>query len=93
MEAAHSTSPARVRANTLQTGSRLDSSKSREMHVQMTEDSNTRNGDIFDKDSGIALDASGDSLNHKETLRDVPAGFDDLPIELVSLTDRYGALC
>ncbi|KAL8991322.1 MAG: hypothetical protein Q9177_000222 [Variospora cf. flavescens] len=89
MEAAHSTSPARVRANTLQTGSRLDSSKSREMHIQMTEDSNTRNGDIFDKDSGIALDASGDSLNHKETLRDVPAGFDDLPIELVSLTDRF----
>lgn len=93
MEAAHSASSARARASTLQIGSTLDSSKSREMHIQRVEDLNGQNGDIFDKDSSIALDASNDSPTAKEMPRDAPVGFDDLPIELLSLTDRYGAFC
>ncbi|KAI4096771.1 MAG: hypothetical protein LQ344_000911 [Seirophora lacunosa] len=89
MEAAHSASSARARASTLQIGSTLDSSKSREMHIQRVEDLNGQNGDIFDKDSSIALDASNDSPTAKEMPRDAPVGFDDLPIELLSLTDRF----
>lgn len=88
MESPHPSPLARSRASTLQNGTRPEAATSGTLKAPTVEESNVQKDDIFDKDSAIALDGSSEPPAIKESLQDVPAGFDDLPIELVSLTDR-----
>ena len=46
------------------------------------------NGDIYENDSVNTLHNSSEAVPAKDELRGLPANFDELPIELVSLTDR-----
>ncbi|KAL8904331.1 MAG: hypothetical protein Q9207_003342 [Kuettlingeria erythrocarpa] len=89
MESPHPSPLARSRASTLQNGGRPEVATSEMLKTPKLEEPNIQKDDIFDKDSAIALDESSRSPATKESLQDVPAGFDDLPIELVSLTDRF----
>ncbi|KAL8760046.1 MAG: hypothetical protein Q9184_003441 [Pyrenodesmia sp. 2 TL-2023] len=89
MEAPHPSPLARSRASTLQNGTRPEAASAEIQRTPKVEESNVQKDDIFDNDSAIALDGSSESPATNETLQDVPAGFDDLPIELVSLTDRF----
>ncbi|KAL8917748.1 MAG: hypothetical protein Q9208_007800 [Pyrenodesmia sp. 3 TL-2023] len=89
MESPPSSALARSRASTLQNGTRPEATSSETQRTLKVEESIVQKDDIFDNGSAIALDGSSESPATKETLEDVPAGFDDLPIELVSLTDRF----
>lgn len=83
----------RTRASTLQDGTPPDSTSLGQTQLLQDGGPNPPKKDIFDEDPTSALDGSDDTAAAKEELKDLPAGFDDLPIELVSLTDRYGVLC
>ncbi|KAL8835545.1 MAG: hypothetical protein Q9170_003278 [Blastenia crenularia] len=79
----------RVRASTLQNGSLPKTTSPGKAQSPTSDGSRPLNGDIFEKDSASALDGSNEALARKGEPRDLPAGFDDLPIELISLTDRF----
>ncbi|KAL8912741.1 MAG: hypothetical protein Q9171_002280 [Xanthocarpia ochracea] len=84
------TSPlARSRASTLQGGSRPEVAESRDTKSSRDNASTLHHGDIFEKDS---VSATGDTTATPASIDEtkyLPKGFDDLPIELVSLTDRF----
>lgn len=50
--------------------------------------SQTHSGDIFDKGSDSSLATATTSVTSSVSPQMIPEGFDELPIELVSLTDR-----
>ncbi|KAI4174107.1 MAG: hypothetical protein LQ343_002553 [Gyalolechia ehrenbergii] len=79
----------RTRASTLQDGTPPDSTSLGQTQLLQDGGPNPPKKDIFDEDPTSALDGSDDTAAAKEELKDLPAGFDDLPIELVSLTDRF----
>lgn len=54
--------------------------------------SETRSSDIFDKGSDSSLAAATTGATSSVSPQMIPEGFDELPIELISLTDRYGFL-
>ncbi|KAL8774526.1 MAG: hypothetical protein Q9209_000899 [Squamulea sp. 1 TL-2023] len=53
------------------------------------EDSALQHEDIFEKDSASALDDTSAVPTGNEEVKEIQNNFDDLPIELVSLTDRF----
>lgn len=55
--------------------------------------SKPNSGDIFDKGSDSSLAAATTGVNTSVSPQMIPEGFDELPIELISLTDRYEHLC
>ncbi|KAL8966674.1 MAG: hypothetical protein Q9183_003262 [Haloplaca sp. 2 TL-2023] len=79
----------RSRASTLQNGAELEDTSSRVFNQPEQSSPKTSNGDIYDKDSVGALDVLDGNGDGDERTQQVPEGFDDLPIELVSLIDRF----
>lgn len=51
--------------------------------------SKPNSGDIFDKGSDSSLAAATTGVNTSVSPQMIPEGFDELPIELISLTDRF----
>ena len=80
---------ARSRASTLQTGS-ISGKLGPEMTTSWSnENSKERQEDIFEKSSLVSgAEGSFRDVSEIESPQDVPEGFDELPIELVSLIDR-----
>ncbi|KAL8849102.1 MAG: hypothetical protein Q9221_005906 [Calogaya cf. arnoldii] len=84
------TSPlARSRAVTLQDGSRTAVPTPNDTTSPGDEASKMQQGDIFEKDSASANDGSRVVGAVAGGAQELPNGFDDLPIELVSLADRF----
>ncbi|KAL8818407.1 MAG: hypothetical protein Q9223_002961 [Gallowayella weberi] len=80
---------ARNRASTLQNGARRNLASSENSESLGDEAVTSQHGDIFEKDSTSAATTSNGLGPAKEEVQELPTGFDDLPIELVSLTDRF----
>ena len=59
---------------------------------QRAGNSNTKSSDIFDKGSGSSSTAASTSATGSVSPKMIPEEFDELPIELISLTDRYEPL-
>ena len=77
---------ARSRATTFQTSS-IAGKLGPDMTTSLSnEDSKEKQEDIFEK-SSLVSGAEG-TLSEIESPQDVPEGFDELPIELISLIDR-----
>ncbi|KAI4120775.1 MAG: hypothetical protein LQ338_006772 [Usnochroma carphineum] len=89
MEPQHLSPLSRSRASTLQNGATSAITSSEKLQLSGPQESNSQSSDIFDKDSTSALNGPSESVATKEEPQNLPAGFDDLPIELVSLTDRF----
>ncbi len=86
MDAPRSTYPARNRGSTLQNRTNADSTMSRIIDPPL--DEKAQQSDIFEKSSLI----SGEEGSVKDVTEidspEIPDGFDELPIELISLIDR-----
>ena len=80
----------RSRASSFQNGAQLEDTSSRVINQLEQSSPKISNGDIYDKDSVSALDVLEGNLDGHGRTQQVPEGFDDLPIELVSLIDRCG---
>lgn len=82
----------RSRASTLQHGFSSGKTSSEAVIISQNSAKSVRPGDIFEQNtSGLSLAKSQKEPAGSSILEDVPEGFDELPIELVSLTDRYGS--
>lgn len=57
--------------------------------LQQGGNSKMHSGDIFDKSSDSSSAAATTSVTSSVSPQVIPEGFDELPIELISLTDRY----
>ena len=81
---------ARSRASTLQTGTTAGSNLGPEMTTSWSnENSKDKEEDIFEKSSLVSCaEGTVRDAHEIESPQDVPEGFDELPIELVSLIDR-----
>lgn len=79
---------ARSRASTLQPASVADNLRS-EMTTSLDESSRGKQEDIFEK-SGLISGAEGTvrDVSEIDFPQDTPEGFDELPIELISMIDR-----
>ena len=90
LEPSHPSPLARSRANTLQDGSTLATTAPDAEGQLYSEDSPLQKADVFEKAiSGNGRDGSArdaDLLSPQD--QEVPEGFDELPIELLSLIDR-----
>lgn len=60
------------------------------MDILGDEVSTPQHGDIFEKDPASALHSLDGAGARKEVAQELPEGFDNLPIELISLIDRCG---
>ncbi|KAL8729929.1 MAG: hypothetical protein Q9166_004374 [cf. Caloplaca sp. 2 TL-2023] len=89
METSQTSPLARSRATTLQNGSKPQATGSENIASLTDEASTLQHGDIFEKDPASAADGSSRTAVTKEDTQELPNGFDDLPIELLSLTDRF----
>ena len=80
---------ARSRASTFQTGS-IAGNLGPEMTTSWSnENSKVKQEDIFEKSSLVSgAEGTVRDVSETESPHDVPEGFDELPIELVSLIDR-----
>ena len=80
---------ARSRASTLQTFSVSDNLGSEMTTSSLDENSGGKQEDIFEKSSLISgTEGTVRDVNEIRSPRDIPEGFDELPIELISLIDR-----
>ncbi|KAL9593530.1 MAG: hypothetical protein Q9219_007509 [cf. Caloplaca sp. 3 TL-2023] len=79
----------RTRASTFQNGAILESVNPEPAQLQQDPPSRPGDEDIFENDLENTQNDFNKAMAAKEELQDLPAGFDDLPIELVSLTDRF----
>ncbi|KAL8993613.1 MAG: hypothetical protein Q9169_006216 [Polycauliona sp. 2 TL-2023] len=89
MEPSPSSPLARSRASTLQDGPRSAAISPKNTIPPDDEASVMQHGDIFEKDSASAPNGSSTAQVVPEEVQELPNGFDDLPIELISLTDRF----
>ncbi|KAL8766752.1 MAG: hypothetical protein Q9194_006181 [Teloschistes cf. exilis] len=78
----------RHRATTLQDGAASKNMSTQGIDVFGDGDAKPARGDIFEKDS-VALGNSDGSPAVRETVSELPEGFDHLPVELISLIDRF----
>lgn len=81
---------ARSRAITLQNGKTSGYANPKKTTSPHDQSQNLHNDDIFEK--GILTSEKEGSLNEMEQIEspsDVPEGFDELPIEIISLIDRF----
>ncbi|KAL8661938.1 MAG: hypothetical protein Q9202_005139 [Teloschistes flavicans] len=88
MDPVHSKSMIRHRANTLQDGAASKNMSTQRIDVFGDGDAKPARGDIFEKDSA-ALENSDGSPAARGTVSELPEGFDHLPVELISLIDRF----
>lgn len=80
---------ARSRASTLQTAAVTGNLGSEMTTSSSDENSREKQEDIFEKSSLISgVEGTVKDVSEMESPQDVPEGFDELPIELVSLIDR-----
>lgn len=80
---------ARSRASTLQTVSVAGNLGSEMTTPPLDENSRGKQEDIFEKSSLISsAEGTVRDVSEIEPLQEVPEGFDELPIELISLIDR-----
>ena len=89
LEPKQSSPHTRNRASTLQSNFVPRSDTPEMFALPLPEDSKIHETDIFEKDN-MLNGAEGLMKNENKTdvTEDVPKGFDDLPIELISLIDR-----
>ena len=81
---------AKSRASTLQNGTRPDTRASERLDTPAVEDSSQfQTGDIFEPESAHPSEGLGGDGSLADETKDLPEDFDDLPIELISMTDRY----
>ena len=80
---------ARSRASTLQTVSVARDSGSEMTPSWLDENGGGKQEDIFEKNTLVSgAEGTVRDVNEMESPQDVPEGFDELPIELISLIDR-----
>ena len=60
---------------------------------QRAGNSYTKSSDLFDMGSGSSSTAASTGVTGSVSPKMIPEEFDELPIELISLTDRYEPLC
>ncbi|KAL8715035.1 MAG: hypothetical protein Q9220_000992 [cf. Caloplaca sp. 1 TL-2023] len=65
-------------------------SKSKPEGRLISDDSKSDHEDIFEKESINSREIKDGNAASGEEGKELPDGFDDLPIELISMTDRYG---
>lgn len=77
------------RASTLEAGTSVSTLGS-EMNTSFTHYDSLEHRDIFDEGSPTsAAEGSFRDVSDVDSPQDVPAGFEELPIELISFIDRY----
>ncbi len=80
---------ARSRASTLQTVSVAGNLGSEMTTSWLNENSREKQADIFEKSSLVSgAEGTVRDVSEIESPQDIPEGFDELPIELISLIDR-----
>lgn len=80
----------RSRASTLQNEVGAENTAPEAMHISQDENSQRQAGDTYKKKSSRSgLQSSMMDKADPVSPQGVPEGFDELPIELISLTDRY----
>lgn len=89
MESSPTSLSARTRAKTLQDGPKPAATTPKNVISTSDDVSTLQHGDIFEKESAGAPDGSSTVGAVAEDVQELPSGFHDLPIELLSLTDRY----
>ena len=89
MESSPPNLAARTRATTLQDGPKSAATTHKNARSTSDEVSTLQHGDIFEKESAGAPDGPITVGGVAEDVQELPSGFHDLPIELLSLTDRY----
>lgn len=77
----------RHRANTLQDGAAPKNISTQRIDISGDGDLKPVHQDIFEKDSAALENADGSPVS-RETVTELPEGFDNLPVELISLIDR-----
>ena len=92
LESPRSSPLSRSRASTLQNGAIPETLHAGLTASPLSENRNFDQEDIFEKDNLVSgTQGRVQDVNELESPTDVPAGFDDLPIEIISLIDRYEA--
>ncbi|KAI4274577.1 MAG: hypothetical protein LQ337_003845 [Flavoplaca oasis] len=89
MESSPTSLSARTRAKTLQDGPKPAATTPKNVISTSDDVSTLQHGDIFEKESAGAPDGSSTVGAVAEDVQELPSGFHDLPIELLSLTDRF----
>ena len=83
-------SPSRSRSSTLQNEIILETHSSEKTNASnMSNGASTREEDVFEKSASDGSHERSKSTNVDVVVDRFPEGFDDLPIELISLTDRW----
>ncbi|KAL8641899.1 MAG: hypothetical protein Q9228_001347 [Teloschistes exilis] len=88
MDPGQSKSMTRHRANTLQDGAAPKNISTQRIDISGDGDLKPVHQDIFEKDSAALENADGSPVA-RETVTELPEGFDNLPVELISLIDRF----
>ena len=91
LDSPHTSPISRSRASTIQNGTSPESLSTETIALPL--ESNSRRGlqenDIFEKDNLVSgAEGSIQDVNELESPQGIPDGFDELPIELISLIDR-----
>ena len=80
----------RSRASTLQNGTIPETTHSRLTASPLSENRTFDQEDIFERDNLVSSPKGKvQDVSELDSPIDVPEGFDDLPIEIISLIDRY----
>ncbi|KAL9586969.1 MAG: hypothetical protein Q9212_000571 [Teloschistes hypoglaucus] len=88
MDPGQSKSMTRHRAATLQDGAAPKNISTQRIDILGDADLKPTHEDIFEKDSAALENADGSPVA-RETVSELPEGFDNLPVELISLIDRF----
>ncbi|KAL8953933.1 MAG: hypothetical protein Q9222_000220 [Ikaeria aurantiellina] len=91
MESSRTKSSVRNRASTSQSTVPPLSPNSERRPIY--DESQSDHADIFEKESINSRETKDGTATPGEEAKELPEGFDDLPIELVSMTDRYKLIC
>ena len=91
LDSPHASPVSRSRASTLQNGTSPGSSNTETIALPL--EGNAKGGlqenDIFEKDNLVSgAQGSVQDVNELDSPQGIPDGFDELPIELISLIDR-----
>ncbi|KAL9615306.1 MAG: hypothetical protein Q9167_000277 [Letrouitia subvulpina] len=79
----------RSRVKHLEIGAKLESVTSEDFNVSTNLDDGKMRSDIYENKSASTMPDISSETSTEDPAKEVPQGFDDLPIELASLTDRF----
>ncbi|KAL6718363.1 hypothetical protein ACLMJK_004452 [Lecanora helva] len=89
-ESPRSSPLSRSRASTLQNGTIPEAMQVDVASSPLGENQRPDGDDIFEKDNLVSsLQGGTQDVNDLDSLNEIPAGFDELPIELISMVDRF----